>query len=411
VLQNQATFAEEMGMLAKTLTFVALGLSVPVSGFALGIRVFDHDAFATARGDAFVATADNPSAIYYNPAGIAQLEGHNARAAVNIASVRAGYENSAFRDVNTGDDFITVPGFFYTFSPKECPISFGVGYYMPYGFSLEWPKNGPFRETTIHGELQYHTFNGIVAWQATKTLSIAAGPTFNYASTDLRRGYAAVGDEFKFTGDDYDLGATAGLLWKPFERHAFGVSYRSQTTMNLEGKSRLLPASYGLAVQDASAKLPFPQVIIAGYSFRPTPNWNLEVDLDWTDWNRVNTPVLKQNSGNVALPLRWESSWAVEAGATRYFENGLHASAGYVYLENSVPNNSFTPLVPDQDMHVFSVGLGGKYERVTWDATYQFTWSPGRDVTGSVYDTPTSHVDGHYTFMAHAFSISIGWHF
>ena len=395
-------------MCAKTLTLAALGFAVPVSGFALGIRVLDQDAFATARGNAFVATADNPSAIYYNPAGIAQLEGHNARAAVNIANARAGFDSSVLKDVNTEDEFLALPGFFYTYSPKECQFSFGAGYYLPYNLNLEWPQGGPFRTTTIQSEVQYHTFNGIVAWQPLKTLSIAGGPTFNYASTDLRRGISALGDEFKFTGDDYDVGMTAGLLWKPFTKHAFGVSYRSQTTMEFEGKSRVLPASYGIAPQDASARLPFPQVIIAGYSFRPTPHWNLEVDLDWTDWERVDRTVLKQRSGNVTLPLQWDSSWAVEAGVTRYFDNGLHASAGYVYVENSVPDKSFTPMVPDQDLHVFSIGLGGNYERVTWDATYQFSWGPGRDVAGSVYG---STVTGHYTLTVHQFSISIGWHF
>jgi long-chain fatty acid transport protein len=165
---------------------------------------------------------------------------------------------------------------------------------------------------------------------------------------------------------------------------------------------------YPVPIQDASARLPFPQVIIAGYSFRPTPMWNLEVDIDWTDWDRVNTPVLKQASGNVPLPLRWESSWAVEAGVTRYFDNGLHVSGGYVYLQDSVPEEDFTPLVPDQDLHVFSAGVGGKHDRLTWDLTYQFSYGPGRDVAGSSYG-PT--VTGHYTFIAHAFSVSVGWHF
>ena len=44
--------------------------------WAGGFRLPDQDAFATARAEAFVATADNPSAIYYNPAGISQLEGN-----------------------------------------------------------------------------------------------------------------------------------------------------------------------------------------------------------------------------------------------------------------------------------------------------------------------------------------------
>ncbi|MCX6925129.1 MAG: hypothetical protein NT154_18235 [Verrucomicrobia bacterium] len=40
----------------------------------------NQDAFAIGRGNAFVATADNPSAIYYNPAGITQLQEQNIHA-------------------------------------------------------------------------------------------------------------------------------------------------------------------------------------------------------------------------------------------------------------------------------------------------------------------------------------------
>ena len=41
--------------------------------FGLGSQIPDQDAAATARGDAFAATADNPSAIFYNPAGLTQM--------------------------------------------------------------------------------------------------------------------------------------------------------------------------------------------------------------------------------------------------------------------------------------------------------------------------------------------------
>ena len=401
-------------MLAKYLKFLpalALGLAWPTDGFALGIRLFDHDAFATARGDAFVATADNPSAIYYNPAGITQLKGQNLRGALSVISVDAGFESRSSRNVGTKTDFMPLPGIFYTYSPEDCPLSFGVGYYMPFGLSLEWPENGPFRATTIHGELQHHTLNPVVAWQVTKTLSLAAGPTLNYAYADLRRGVFSSGDQFKFIGTDFGLGATAGLLWQPAVKHSFGISYRSPTTLNLEGKSEVSPSSYGIPKQSAKAALPMPQVLIAGYSYRPTPQWNLEVDLDWTDWSRVNTVVLKQGTppGNVALPFNWKSSFGVEAGVTRYFDNGLHLSAGYVYLQNSVPTKDFNPLVPDQDLHVFSAGLGGQLsKKLSWDATYQFSYGPGREVAGSSYG---STVVGHYTFIANAFSLSLGYHF
>jgi len=54
------------------LLFTVISLRVCAEGLALN----DQDTFTTSRGGAFVATADNPSAIYYNPAGISQLNGH-----------------------------------------------------------------------------------------------------------------------------------------------------------------------------------------------------------------------------------------------------------------------------------------------------------------------------------------------
>src|SRR5215208_4209757 len=132
-LQVVGGTADKKFMLKKYLLVLALGLVLPTAGYALGIRLFDHDAFATARGDAFVATADNPSAIYYNPAGITQLQGHNVRAGLNLLMIDYAFDRGAGRNVKTENDWISVPGFYYSYTASNCPVSFGVGYYLPYG--------------------------------------------------------------------------------------------------------------------------------------------------------------------------------------------------------------------------------------------------------------------------------------
>src|SRR5512139_4098973 len=47
------------------------------TSFAAGFRLPEAGNKANAMGFAFTAQADNPSAIYYNPAGLTQLEGNN----------------------------------------------------------------------------------------------------------------------------------------------------------------------------------------------------------------------------------------------------------------------------------------------------------------------------------------------
>src|SRR3984885_13632039 len=102
-------------------------LTAPSLGFALGIRIADQDAEATARGDAFVATADNPSAIYYNPAGITQLEGQQVRAGLYLISADTEYTSPSGAKAHTDTTVQAVPQLYYVNSLKSVPISLGLG--------------------------------------------------------------------------------------------------------------------------------------------------------------------------------------------------------------------------------------------------------------------------------------------
>src|SRR5215510_608461 len=67
-----------LGILTGIVAIIVVALP-SLTALGNGFRLADQDAFATARGEAFTATADNASAIYYNPAGITQLGGNNLR--------------------------------------------------------------------------------------------------------------------------------------------------------------------------------------------------------------------------------------------------------------------------------------------------------------------------------------------
>jgi long-chain fatty acid transport protein len=116
-------------------------------------------------------------------------------------------------------------------------------------------------------------------------------------------------------------------------------------------------------------------------------------------------------SKNVALNLNWRSSWYYEFGATHYFDNGWHVSAGYIFNENSMPDANYTPLVADLDRHFFSAGVGYKGPRWNFDLAYQFGYGPKRTVTGSGYSAIGQTADGYYEFISHAVSLSVGLSF
>jgi long-chain fatty acid transport protein len=150
-----------------------------------------------------------------------------------------------------------------------------------------------------------------------------------------------------------------------------------------------------------------PQTLAGGYSYRPTPNWNLEVDADWTDWTGLRTASIQPPIPGGAFPFNWKPSTMYEFGATRYFGAGWRVSAGYMYSENSVPTSYFSALVPDSDRHLFSLGVGKSYSHLSWDAAYQLGYGPSRSVSG---DTNPLY-NGNYEFFSNALSLNIGWHF
>jgi long-chain fatty acid transport protein len=405
---------------------------VSANGFGLP----DQDAFATARGEAFVATADNPSAIYYNPAGIAQLSGNNFRGGLDSVYYEpafqppAGQPNSG-QTYNSSENFAFLPQLFYTYTAKNAPLSFGLGVYAPYGGKMGWPEDTGFNTVAISGSLTYITINPVVAVKPLPGLSVGGGVMVNYAKISMNQGLLTfptpLANFFNFTGDGWSVGYNAGILWQPHPKISFGATFRSSASLNFQGNTdfQLQQHPYNTPAQrSASANFTFPLTGVFGVSYRPTPRWNLEFDANYTGWNSFNTVNIEQSAPAVAPPfyqnvpvnLGWQASWMYEFGVTRYFDSGWHMSAGYVFNENSVPNTYYTPLAADMDRHFFSIGTGFKGKTFDFDAAYQFGYGPTHTVTGSNPSTTPGQfagesADGKYGFTSSALILSVGMRF
>jgi long-chain fatty acid transport protein len=198
------------------------------------------------------------------------------------------------------------------------------------------------------------------------------------------------------------------------------------TTTRYQGESEVLlpPLTDPPWTRGADAEYVFPLTAVFGISFRPTPKWNLEINMDYTDWSSVDTITIHQEEQppsripqTIPLTLQWKPSWMFELGATHYFEKGWQISAGYVFNQNSVPDDYYAPLVADLDRHFFSIGTGHRGERWTFDVAYQFGYGPPRTVTGSTAPSRSIQIfgnqnaDGTYEWISHAVLLSVGVRF
>lgn len=409
---------------------ILAALCATTPAWAGGFDVPDQDAFVIGRGMAFVATADNASAIYYNPAGISQLQGNNLRLGVYVPNLDVTYKSPSGGSYNNQNPLHAIPQAFYTYTPESFPLSFGLGVYMPFGLSQQWPQDTGFRTVAVEGTLSDYTVNPVVALKLAPNLSIGAGLTVNYGMLDLKQGYvwpAQPYDQFGFRGDGWAAGYNVGVLWKPIEKISLGATFRSSTTYNLQGQTEVwnttaYPPGYPPQFQvpafpqqrvDASTRETLPLKVICGLSYRPTPEWNIEFNADYTDWNCVDRLTIQQSGPGAqtfVVPFEWQSSWYYELGVTHYFEKGWLVSAGYIYSENSVPSAYYSPLVSDMDHQFVSVGVGYRGKRFDFDVAYQLGWG-ARTVSGSAPSATGQTADGKYDFLSNAVAVSVGLHF
>ncbi|MCL5097554.1 MAG: outer membrane protein transport protein [Candidatus Omnitrophica bacterium] len=372
----------------------------------VGYRLPNQDPEAIARGNAFVATADNPSAIYYNPAGITQLQGQTAQAGLYLIQVGITYDSPSGEQVKNSSDIQPVPQLYYVYSLKDLPLSFGLGVYIPYGLSVEYPDYSPLRTVAVKGSLLYGTVNPVVAWKILPSLSLAIGPTINYSQVEFTRGIGlSPNDLFMYSGDAFDAGFNAGLFWQPYEKWAFGAKYHYSTTMNYDGHSEAYPYAPST---DTTAEIPFPQFVAWGVSFRPTPNWNLEVDLDWTDWDNADQiPFHGTFGGDQVFLLDGTSSFMYEFGVTRQLGKGYFCSTGYIFSQKSEPDRTFNPIIPDSNLHLGGVGFGHRGKRWDWSIGYQFALGD-RDVKNDIVNPAAN---GSYDIFNEALNLAVRFRF
>ena len=388
---------------------LAASILLPTLCLGVGFRLPNQDPEALSRGNAFAATADNPSAIYYNPAGITQLEGQNLQFGLYSIVVNSRYRSPRGDSAETKLELQNAPQLYYTYAQKDKPYTLGLGMYAPYGLGLQWPGDSGFRTISREARLMYASINPVIAWQVSPTLSLAAGPTINIAQAQLRTGIAVANpnDQFAFRGEGMGLGFNAGLLWRPTEQWALGLNYRGPTEIEFIGRSHARPY---LPREKTSGSIEFPQYAVVGLSYRPNKNWNIEADVDYTDWDVFNAVTFRKNSGPSTVEFNFKPSLMYEIGVTRSLDRGYAVSAGYFFAESSTPNRNFNPSVPDTDQHSLSLGLSRSQASWKWAVTYQVLFGPWRTVTGSQSATPES-ADGKYRFFNNAINISINHRF
>ena len=442
--------------IGKVLAFLVVLLFASTSAMAGGFRLPEAGAKAMSMGFAFTAQANDPSAIYFNPAGIMQLEGNNLKVGVTYVKQNGGTftgitpltGGASVSETQKDLDFF-VPNAFFT--RKASPnFVYGVGLFSPFGLGQEYENRNTsiFRSQITKIDLMTLVVNPTVAWKVNEVLSVAAGIDFMYGKAELAKtpvginsatGFPANIFNLDLEGDGTAWGYNFGVLLTPTKHLKVGAAYRSKFDLEIEDGDVDLSNVFSGNIITALGPLP-PQgpapIGFGGPSFHTTgtamvripatldlgvayilDRLTLEVDASWTfwhSWESLNID-LKDNRAflpDSTSPKNWDDVVAIYVGGEYRVTDPLALRLGFRWDPTPVPAETMGPELPDADKLYYCAGAGYKVRNWTFDLAYMYVDKKDRTVNNLRTEgvIPVGF-NGEWTGDAHLVAFDIGYKF
>ncbi|MCD8212532.1 MAG: outer membrane protein transport protein [Campylobacter sp.] len=317
-----------------------------------GFVVTYQGAKASAMADAFVAQADDPSANYYNPAGITQLSGTQFSTGLIMAyqtawkfrGDRVGSTNGSFSE-DARTQVLVAPHIYLTQQIND-NWYFGFAVNASYPLSVQWHTTDALSNIIYENNMLPITINPNIAYKFDDIgLSIAAGVNYTYAfaSTEFTSN-SSFGTHTRAELEGGGWGYNLGLKWDITEYLSLGATYRSKVKLDLSGDVYL----QGVGKMHMSSKPNLPAAYVVGLAYKPTDRWTIETDVVRTEFSSY------KNFANQA----WDDTWGVRFGVQYALNNNFDLRFGYAYEETPVPDEVVGPDLPDGDNQTIAMGFG-----------------------------------------------------
>lgn len=451
MLVNRCEIRMRFLLLPSTVLFILLGWSPCAQ--ADGIRNPFQGAAAIAQGNAFAAQADDPTAVFYNPAGMTQLPGVQHTAGVQFASVNTHFTSPTGVSTRNEQPFpigLPPPGqLFITVNLKDLGVralgdlSVGFGLQNLFGFAAKYPRNAPFASAVTFAQFPLIDIKPTAAYKVTERLSVGLGADiFTFASFlgegHLEQQSVQGGSTVELNGKGTTAGLNASVLYtllqtdegKPRLNLAF--IWRSQAVLPLDGVFLV----DGALVANTASSIRLPEIYTWGVAFWPirdaTREWKVEVDVDYARWESIRDFDIHLSTGTtLSNPQRWSNAVSIGVGTeyrllslTSHPAWNVALRTGYLHSQQVTPDTNFNPAAPDAPSHTLSVGVGllckgtGRFlglltcgseagffgrKALGIDLAYQAWLVESRTVTGS----PNPTVNGTYQTATHVGSMTM----
>ena len=380
----------------KFSAIAAILLLLPLQAVAGGFLLFEQG--VKGLGNAFAggaAVAEDPSTIFFNPAGLTRLPGSQFALAGYYIAPKAKFDDQGSTvspalpvvggtplsggDGGDAGESAVIGNFYYAqeITPK---LHAGLGISVPFGLATKYNRSWVGRYHAVKSELITIDINPNVAYRVNKWLSLGGGFSAQYVDAELTNAvdFGTIGirsgtlpqslDGFaQLKADDWGWRWNVGILLEPTDTLRFGLSYRSDIDYTLEGNANfntpagaeLIALGAGLVDTDAEADVTLPGHASLSAYWRLHDKFAIMGDIFWTNWSELNELFIELDTGtNIVTTLDWDDTFRYAFGASFYPNEDWTVRAGIAYDETPIPNRRLrTPRIPGNNRLWTTIGL------------------------------------------------------
>ena len=407
-----------------------------------GFALFEHGSRAMAMGGAFTAVADDLSALYWNPAGLAFQTDEGVKTLAGVTFIVPSQDFTG-QSPYPGDgytasqkDNLFYPPHFYISMPINDRIAFGFSSLTPFGLGTWWEEDFAGRFISKRVDLKTFNLSPNLAFQLNETFALGVGLDYMVGQLDLTKQIgvinpytqqlADVGQVHLYTdgmGND-GWGWHAGLMGKFDNGFSVGVLYRSKVDVDFEGEGSFTQYPTGYPDFDALllGTVPFGENadLISNIEF---PDY-LSVGLAWSNdaWTVSGQYGEMGWSTFQSLPITFVDYPELSEDVIENYEDAEHYRFGIEYrtmgpwavqlgfLDDTTPQprESMSPLLGDGDRTGLSAGISWQGDHFWVDVGYLYLDFDDRCTDGMSLDG----YEGCYeNTTAHLFATSLGMKF
>jgi long-chain fatty acid transport protein len=407
---------------SKLLLLVASVL-ISTNIFAGGFQINEHSARAMAMGGAFTAVANDPSAIYFNGAGLTQLSGTQFLLGTTIIGPVSTFRGVSpeITQYDMKKQYFPPVHFWLSHSINE-QWAVGIGLTSPFGLGTEWEPDWIGRYLAVKTDLNIFTITPTVAFKVNDELSLSAGFVYSWGTVKIEQ----KASQFPFEGDadvvldgndNSAFGYNFGLMYKPIPALSLGASFHSQVKYDFKGTAtstglpQLAPI---LPNGDISAVLKSPYNLAFGVAYDVNPQLKLSVDFQYVGWSSYDTlgvDFANPNFDDIASPRLYDDSFIIRLGGEYKTSETLSLGAGIYYDKMPVKPEYMNPSLPEGDRLGLSLGINYKFsDKFGLSASYLFIRANQVTVNDSKEDyTPGAPFNGTYNSYANLVSLSLSY--